>query len=88
MIFDYAIFGAGVIGSAIASKLTRLGKSVVLIEKNTDVAMGASKANSGLIHAGFDAKEGTLKARLNVQGNKMFDKLAKELSISFKRTGL
>lgn len=87
MIFDYAIFGAGVIGSAIASKLTRLGKSVVLIEKNTDVAMGASKANSGLIHAGFDAKEGTLKARLNVQGNKMFDKLAKELSISFKRTG-
>lgn len=87
MIFDYAIFGGGVVGSAIASKLTRLGKSVLLLEKNTDVAMGASKANSGLVHAGFDCTPNTLKAKLNVLGNKMFEKLAKELSVPFKKTG-
>lgn len=87
MIFDYAIFGGGVVGCAIFSKLTRLGKNVVLIEKNTDVAMGASKANSGLVHAGFDCKEGTNKAKMNVIGNQMFEKLATELSVPYLKTG-
>ena len=87
MIFDYAIFGGGVVGCAIASKLTRLGRSVLLLEKNTDVAMGASKANSGLVHAGFDAKNQTLKALLNVAGNKMYPSLCKRLGVPLKKTG-
>ena len=87
MVYDIAIIGGGVVGCACFSKLTRLGQKVILIEKNTDVAMGASKANSGLVHAGFDCKPNTLKAKLNVQGNKMFPALCDELSVPFLRTG-
>ena len=87
MIFDYAIFGGGVIGTAIFNKLTRKGKSCVLLECEPDLATGATKANSGLIHAGFDAETGSLKARFNVRGNELTEELAKELKVSFKRTG-
>lgn len=87
MIYDYAIIGGGVVGSAILNKLTRLGKKCILFEKSDDVANGTSKANTGLIHAGFDAHEGTLKARLNVEGNKLFPKLCKELFVPFKQNG-
>lgn len=87
MIFDIAIIGGGVIGAACFSKLTRLGQKVVLIEKETDVAMGASKANSGLVHAGFDCKPNTLKAKFNVLGNSMIPVLCDELSVPYKKTG-
>ena len=76
-VFDVAIIGAGVVGTAIFNKLTRIGKKVLLLDKASDVATGASKANSGLVHAGYDPMPGTLKAKLNVKGNKMFPKLCK-----------
>lgn len=87
MNFDIAIIGGGVVGCACFSHLIKLGKKCVLIEKESDVATGMSKANSGLVHAGFDCKVGTLKAQLNVRGNELFENLCKELSVPFKRTG-
>lgn len=85
--FDIAIVGGGIVGCACFSKLARLDKKVVLLEKENDVGFGASKANSALIHSGFDAVPGTLKAKLNVRGNKMFDMIAKKLQVPFKRVG-
>lgn len=85
--YDVAIIGAGVIGSAIARELSRYDVNVCVIEKEEDVCNGTSKANSAIIHAGFDAKPGSLKAKLNVRGNEMMDELSKELDIPFKRNG-
>ncbi|MBQ9790428.1 MAG: FAD-dependent oxidoreductase [Clostridia bacterium] len=85
--FDYVIVGAGIVGSSIFSALARSGKSVCMIDKALDVGTGAAKANSGLVHAGFDAKPGTLKAKLNVLGNKMYPLEAKRLGLSIKKTG-
>ncbi len=86
-IYDVFIFGAGVVGSCIASDLARSGYSVCLADKASDVSTGASKANSGLVHAGFDAKPGKLKAKLNVEGNKMFPSLCKRLGLPLKKLG-
>lgn len=86
-IYDVLIFGAGVVGACIASDLSRSGYSVCLLDKASDVATAASKANSGLVHAGFDAKPGTLKAKLNVKGNKMYPALCKRLGLPLKKTG-
>lgn len=85
--YDVAIIGAGVIGSAIARELSRYDVNVCVIEKEEDVCNGTSKANSAIIHAGFDAKPGSLKAKLNVRGNEMMEHLSKELDIPFKRNG-
>ena len=85
--FDAVIIGAGVVGGMIARELTRYGLKVCLLEKENDVAMGATKANSAIVHAGFDAKEGSLKALLNVKGSKMMEKTAKELGVKYKRNG-
>ncbi len=85
--FDYAIIGGGVVGCAIFDALTLAGKKCVLLEKENDVALGCSKANSGLSHAGFDAKEGTLKARLNVRGHFLLPKVAKRLGIKYVECG-
>lgn len=85
--YDVAIIGAGVIGSAIARELSRYEADVCVIEREEDVCNGTSKANSAIIHAGFDATPGTLKARLNVRGNAMMDQLSKELDIPFQRNG-
>lgn len=85
--YDVAIIGAGVVGSAIARELSRYQASVCVIEREEDVCDGTSKANSAIIHAGFDATPGTLKAKLNVRGNAMMDQLAKDLDIPFKRNG-
>ena len=87
MVFDVAVIGGGVIGCAILNKLTRLGQNVVLLEKCNDVSTGTSKANSGIVHAGFDAKEGTLKAKLNVRGAELFPKLCKELDVPLVNNG-
>ena len=85
--YDVAIIGAGVTGSAIARELSRYQINVCVIEREEDVCCGTSKANSANIHAGFDAVPGTLKAKVNVKGNAMMDQIAKELDIPFKRNG-
>lgn len=87
MIYDVAIIGGGVIGCAIANKLTRLNEKVIIIEKNSDVASETSKANSGIIHAGFDAIPNTKKAILNVRGAQLMPKLCKELDVDLKVNG-
>ena len=84
--FDVAVIGGGVIGGLILRELTKYNLNVCLLEKESDVSMGASKANSGIVHAGFDAKEGTLKASLNVKGAKLMENLCKELSASHDTT--
>ncbi|EHI97835.1 FAD dependent oxidoreductase [Clostridium sp. DL-VIII] len=85
--YDVAIIGAGVIGSSIFRELTKYNLKVVTLEKEKDVSMGTSKANSAIVHAGYDPKEGTLMAKYNVKGNEMFEDLCKELSVPFKRNG-
>ncbi len=85
--YDVAIIGAGVIGSAIARELSRYQANICVIEREEDVCNGTSKANSAIIHAGFDAKPGSLKAKLNVRGNELMDHLSKELDIPFTRNG-
>lgn len=85
--YDVAIIGAGVTGSAIARELSRYQANICVIDREEDVCGGTSKANSAIIHAGFDAAPGSLKARLNVRGNQMMDALAKELDIPFSRNG-
>jgi glycerol-3-phosphate dehydrogenase len=85
--FDVAVIGAGVTGAHIARELTRRRLSVCLLEKENDLCMGASKANSAIVHAGFDAKSGTLKARLNVRGCEMMEQTARELGVPYKRIG-
>ncbi len=81
------VIGAGVVGAMTARELTRYGLKVCIVEKENDVAMGATKANSAIVHAGFDAKEGSLKAELNVKGSVMMENVAKELGVKYKRNG-
>lgn len=83
--YDVVIIGGGVIGSSIARALSKYQCRAVLLEKEEDVCSGTSKANSAIVHAGYDAKTGTLKAKLNVKGNAMMGDLAKELDFDFKR---
>ena len=85
--YDIAIIGAGVIGTAIARELSRYDIKTVILDKENDVSAGTSKANSGIIHAGYDPKENTLMAKLNAEGSKMFDVICEELSVPFKRNG-
>lgn len=87
MIYDTAIIGAGVVGSAIARELSRYEANICVIERDEDVCNGTSKANSAIIHAGFDATPGSLKAKLNVRGNELMEQLSKDLDIPFKRNG-
>ncbi len=87
MIYDVAVIGGGVVGTAILNKLTRLGVKAILVESGSDVATGATKANSGIVHSGFDAKTGTLKAKLNVRGAELFPKLCEQLCVPYKVNG-
>ncbi|RLD31321.1 MAG: FAD/NAD(P)-binding oxidoreductase [Bacteroidetes bacterium] len=87
-IFDIAIIGAGVVGAAIARKLSSYNLKVALLEKECDVSFGVSKANSGIIHGGFHHGSGYLKSKLEVQGNRMFDQLEQELHFPFRRCGI
>ena len=82
---DVIIIGAGVVGGAIAREVSRYAADVLVIERGPDVCEGTSKANSGIVHAGYDAKPGTLKAKLNVEGNRMMEALSKELDFPFVR---
>lgn len=85
--FDVIIVGAGIIGASIARELSKYDLKTLVLEKGEDVAEGTTKANSAIIHAGYDAKPGTLKGILNAKGNSMFDKLALELEFPFNRIG-
>jgi len=85
--FDAAIIGAGIIGTAIARKLAEYSLQVVLIEKDSDAANGTTKANSAIVHAGFDPEPGSLKAKFNVEGNRMFESLCRKLDVSFHQNG-
>ncbi len=85
--YDVAIIGAGVVGCAIARELSRYQVNACVFERDEDVCTGTSKANSAIIHAGFDAAVGSQKAQLNVAGNKMMTKLSQELDFPFTQTG-
>lgn len=85
--YDVAIIGAGVIGGLIARRLASYALRVCLLEKENDVAMGATRANSAIVHAGFDAKVGSLKAKLNVKGSEMMPDVARELGVKYIRNG-
>lgn len=84
---DVIIIGAGVSGCAVARELSRYELDICVLEKESDVCEGTSKANSGIVHGGFDAKPGTLKAKLNVLGNQMMDEMAEKLDFPFRRNG-
>lgn len=85
--YDVIIIGAGVSGCAIARELSRFQLKILVLEKEPDVCEGTSKANSGIVHAGYDAKPGTLKARLNVEGSRKMEALSKELDFPYRRNG-
>lgn len=84
---DIIIIGAGISGSACARELSRYQADILVLEKEEDVCCGTSKANSAIAHAGFDAKPGTLMAKLNVQGSKIMEELSKELDFPYRRCG-
>ncbi len=85
--YDVIIIGAGVLGGSIFRELTRYKLKVCVLEKENDVAVGTTKANSAIVHAGFDPEPGTSIAIHNVIGNEMYESLCKELSVPFKRNG-
>lgn len=85
--YQVIIIGAGVSGASIARELSRYQVKCLVLDKEEDVCCGTSKANSAIIHAGYDAANGTMMAKMNVQGNTMMTKLAEDLDIPFKRNG-
>ncbi len=87
MQYDVAVIGAGVCGAMITRELSKLDMKIVMLEKCNDVAMGTSKANSAIVHAGFDAENGTLKAKLNVQGASLMAYYCNKLSVPYKNIG-
>lgn len=86
MIYDVLVIGAGVSGTLTARELTRYNLKVCIVDKGTDAGNASSRANSGIVHAGFDAKNGTLKAKLNVRGCEMMKTVASELDVEYKNT--
>lgn len=85
--FDVLVIGGGVIGASVLRELSKFNLNICLVEKESDVCMGASRANSGVSHAGFDAPEGSLKAKFNVEGNEMMPSFCKELGVKYQNNG-
>lgn len=85
--FDVIVIGGGVTGCATLRELSKYNLKLALLEKEEDVCSGTSKANSAIVHAGHDAKSGTLKARLNVRGNKLIRELSSELNFAYQNNG-
>ena len=81
------IIGGGVIGCSVARELSAYSADILLVDRAADVSEGASKANSGLVHAGFDTEPGSNKAKFNMQGSRMFEALCRELSVPYKKNG-
>lgn len=84
---DVVIIGSGVVGCSIARELSKYNLDITVVDKNLDISEGISKANSGIIHSGFNEKKGTLKAKMNLAANKIIENLSKELEFPFKRNG-
>ena len=85
--YDVLVIGGGVIGCAIARELSRRSGRICVVERNEDVCTGTSKANSAIVHAGFDAEPGTRKARFNVEGSRMMEALSRQLDFPYRRCG-
>ena len=85
--YEIIIIGAGVSGTAIARELSKYQVKCLVLEKEEEVCCGTSKANSAIIHAGYDAANGSVMAKMNVEGNAMMDELSESLDIPFKRNG-
>ena len=85
--YDVIVIGGGVIGCSIARELSRFQGKIAVMEREEDVCEGTSKANSGIVHGGYDAKPGTWMAKMNVAGSKMMPQLAKDLDIDYKQNG-
>lgn len=85
--YDATIIGGGIVGAMTARALAKYALKVCILEKENDVATGATRANSAIVHAGFDAKPGSMKAKLNVRGSEMMENIAKELGVKYKRNG-
>ena len=85
--FDVTIIGCGVIGALLARKLSQYDLRILILERENDVAMGTTKANSAIVHAGYDPEPGTLMAKLNVQGSEQMEKLCRELDVEYRRCG-
>ena len=86
-LYDVVVVGAGVSGCAVARELSRLRARVCVVDREEDVCCGTSKANSAIVHAGFDAQTGTLMAKFNVEGNERMWKLAQDLDFKVRRCG-
>ena len=84
---DIVVVGGGVVGCAILRELSRYNVKCVLLEKEPDIACGTTKANSAILHAGFDAPTGSMKAITNVLGNRLYHQLEDELDLDIKWTG-
>ena len=85
--YDIVIVGAGITGCAIARQLSRYDLAIACVEAGNDIALGSTKANGGLVHAGYDPAAGTVKASVNARGCALYGRWAKELGFGFKRTG-
>ena len=85
--YDIIIIGAGCVGCAVARELSKYKLSIAVLEKENDVSCGTSKANSGIVHGGYDATYGSLKAQLSANGNALFSDLSEELDFSLDRCG-
>lgn len=85
--YDVIVAGGGVIGTSVLAALSHIKIKTLLLEKEEDVSCGCSKANSGIVHAGYDAEEGTLKARFNVRGAEMYPELCRKFHVPYKNTG-
>ena len=86
--YDAIVIGGGVVGTAVLRTLAKLELSAALLEKETEVGWGVTKANSGIVHSGFHSEPGTWKTKLSVLGNQMFDQLCEDLDVPFKRNGM
>ena len=87
MKYDVVVVGAGVVGALITRELSKLNVRVAMADKFNDVAMGTTKANSAIVHGGFDAANGTLKAKLNVRGTELMPQICKALSVPYRNNG-
>ena len=85
--YDAVIIGGGAVGCAVARELSRWKLKICLAEQGEDVCVGTSKANSAIVHAGFDAPAGSMKARFNVEGSRRMEALSRELDFPYRRNG-
>ncbi len=84
---DVAVIGTGIMGTAVARELSKYELNILILDKDNDVSCGTTKANSAIVHAGYDAKEGSLMAKYNVAGNAMYEELCKEVDAPFRKVG-